>query len=144
MMHTILIIISVWESVIVNFDKPELMDLIPKWVRRNALVWAIIYGTTALFRALGVRTLCCGQLTCLTILHIAFCSHNCRSHLPRPLVCRFYIELAVIYIYSCAVSSRTESVNVSSWNWWPCTQLNFFQWQRSGILLHPLYVIQPY
>jgi hypothetical protein len=30
-MHTILIIISVWESVIVNFDKPELMDLIPRW-----------------------------------------------------------------------------------------------------------------
>jgi len=29
-MHTILIINAVWESVIVNFDKPELMDLIPK------------------------------------------------------------------------------------------------------------------
>jgi hypothetical protein len=52
--------------------------------------------------------------------------------------------MAVIYIYSCAVSSRTESVNVSNWNWLLCTQLSFFQWQRSGISLRPLYVVQPY
>lgn len=30
LVHTILIVDTVWESIIVNFNKPELMDLIPK------------------------------------------------------------------------------------------------------------------
>jgi hypothetical protein len=52
--------------------------------------------------------------------------------------------MTVILICSCAVSSRTESVNVSNWDWLLCTQLSFLQWQRSGISLRPLYVVQPY
>ncbi|KAG1763881.1 hypothetical protein CY34DRAFT_468273 [Suillus luteus UH-Slu-Lm8-n1] len=57
MMHTILIIISVWESVIVNFDKPELMDLIPKALGLSVAITAAVTFLVHCFFANRVRKL---------------------------------------------------------------------------------------
>ncbi|KAG0706632.1 hypothetical protein DFH29DRAFT_1020941 [Suillus ampliporus] len=57
MMHTILIITSVWECVIVNFDKPELMDLIPRALGLSVAVTAAVTFLVHCFFANRVRKL---------------------------------------------------------------------------------------
>ncbi|KAJ8594554.1 hypothetical protein M405DRAFT_808743 [Rhizopogon salebrosus TDB-379] len=57
LMHTILIIISVWESVIVNFDKPELMDLIPRALGLSVAITAAVTFLVHCFFANRVRKL---------------------------------------------------------------------------------------
>ncbi|KAG1783347.1 hypothetical protein EV702DRAFT_1041034 [Suillus placidus] len=55
MMHTILIIVSVWESVIVNFDRPDLMDLIPKALGLSVAITAAVTFLVHCFFANRVR-----------------------------------------------------------------------------------------
>ncbi|KAG1730677.1 uncharacterized protein EDB91DRAFT_1252536 [Suillus paluster] len=57
LMHTILIMISVWESVIVNFNKPELMDLIPKALGLSVAITAAVTFLVHCFFANRVRKL---------------------------------------------------------------------------------------
>ncbi|KAG2342029.1 hypothetical protein BDR05DRAFT_887312 [Suillus weaverae] len=57
MMHTILIIVSVWESVIVNFNRPDLMDLIPKALGLSVAITAAVTFLVHCFFANRVRKL---------------------------------------------------------------------------------------
>lgn len=57
MMHTILIIVSVWESVIVNFNKPEMMDVIPRSLGLSVAITAAVTFLVHCFFANRVRKL---------------------------------------------------------------------------------------
>lgn len=72
MMHTILIIASVWESVIVNFDKPELMDLIPRALGLSVAITAAVTFLVHCFFANRVRKLTKKWYLAAPIVFLAF------------------------------------------------------------------------
>lgn len=72
MMHTILIIASVWESVIVNFAKPELMDLIPRALGLSVAITAAVTFLVHCFFANRVRKLTKRWYLAAPIVFLAF------------------------------------------------------------------------
>ncbi|KIK97729.1 hypothetical protein PAXRUDRAFT_824652 [Paxillus rubicundulus Ve08.2h10] len=57
MMHTILIVVALWQSLIINFDKPQDMDVIPPALGLSVAVTAVITFMVHCFFANRIRKL---------------------------------------------------------------------------------------